>query len=587
MYFNLKKKVGSIILAVALVFGTQTAIPAFAADNFDVIFEVVTDEDSTTLPGEAKVKISIAGVDAGVNTVQANVTFSGELEYKSIDYLQGEVDLPHKYQTATEVSTANATNEIQAAIFSLDEPITFSGKTELFIITFEGDVGDSVMLTLDKDNTFVKIENNKIYAKENVVSEAATATADANEAANAVVKIVMDKVSDFVADADHPITLTITNERTNKSVSSVLSNDDRTGVIPVTFTVSSAVLANDTYTVDLSGNGYKTYKLTGVDFENELKITNAEFVPGDINKDNKIDSADKTLYEQIIAENEYNAAADFNRDGYVDERDNVFSTSDSGNDNEGNDDNSGGSTGDSGTTGGDTTGGTGGGAGGGGSSGGGGAGGGGGSSSSGGSTGGSTGGGAIYPTTPTTPDKTETFTDLENHAWAKDSIYALKEKGIISGVSETVFAPANNIKRGDFILILTRMLSVNNEFTENFADVPESAYYYNAVGSAKAAGIASGDGANFMPEDSITRQDLITLAYRAFLAKGYIEETEDYTVLDAFADKDNISDYAAAPMASMVKAGIIQGSEGNVNPKGNATRAEVAVMCARLCEMMK
>ena len=80
------------------------------------------------------------------------------------------------------------------------------------------------------------------------------------------------------------------------------------------------------------------------------------------------------------------------------------------------------------------------------------------------------------------------------------------------------------------------MLSVNNEFTENFADVPESAYYYNAVGSAKAAGIASGDGANFMPEDSITRQDLITLAYRAFLAKGYIEETEDYTVLDAFAD---------------------------------------------------
>lgn len=115
-----------------------------------------------------------------------------------------------------------------------------------------------------------------------------------------------------------------------------------------------------------------------------------------------------------------------------------------------------------------------------------------------------------------------------------------------------------------------------------FLEVP-----YNAIGSAKAVGIASGDGQNFMPENTITRQDLITLAYRAFLAKGYIEETEDYTVLDAFADKDSISDYAAAPMASMVKAGIIQGSDGNVNPKGNATRAEVAVMCARLCELMK
>ena len=131
------------------------------------------------------------------------------------------------------------------------------------------------------------------------------------------------------------------------------------------------------------------------------------------------------------------------------------------------------------------------------------------------------------------------------------------------------------------------MLSVNDTFTEIFADVPESAYYYNAVGSAKAAGIAQGSGENFMPENSITRQDLITLAYRAFLAKGYITETDDTASLDAFADKGDISDYAGTAMASMVKAGIIQGSNGNVNPKGFATRAEVAVMCARLCELMK
>ena len=130
------------------------------------------------------------------------------------------------------------------------------------------------------------------------------------------------------------------------------------------------------------------------------------------------------------------------------------------------------------------------------------------------------------------------------------------------------------------------MLSINDAFTENFADVPALSYYYNAIGSAKAVGIASGDGQNFMPENTITRQDLITLAYRAFLAKGYITETNDMTSLDAFADKDSISDYALAPMASMVKAGIIQGSDGNVNPLGNATRAEVAVMCARLVALM-
>ena len=62
--------------------------------------------------------------------------------------------------------------------------------------------------------------------------------------------------------------------------------------------------------------------------------------------------------------------------------------------------------------------------------------------------------------------KTVVFlTDLADFAWAKDAIYALKKRGIISGVSDTEFAPASNIKRGDFILILTRMLSINYAFT--------------------------------------------------------------------------------------------------------------------------
>lgn len=181
----------------------------------------------------------------------------------------------------------------------------------------------------------------------------------------------------------------------------------------------------------------------------------------------------------------------------------------------------------------------------------------------------------------------EVFTDISNHAWAKEAIYTLKEKNIINGTSATTFAPANNIKRGDFILILVRMLGIKAEYTENFADVPADSYYAEAIGIAKAAGIAKGSGENFMPEATITRQDLITLAYRAFLAKGFIEETAETTPLDVFADKADISDYAVSAMASMVKAGIINGSDGKVNPKNNATRAEVAVMCARLLGLMK
>ena len=137
------------------------------------------------------------------------------------------------------------------------------------------------------------------------------------------------------------------------------------------------------------------------------------------------------------------------------------------------------------------------------------------------------------------------------------------------------------------MLILTRMIGINDSFTENFTDVPADSYYYNAIGSARAAGIAKGDGDIFMPNNSITRQDLITLAYRAFLAKGYIAENADTAILDTFADKDSISQYALTAMASMVNAGIIKGDNGNVNPLGNATRAEVAVMCHRLTALIK
>ena len=641
MKFKPMQKAGALAVAVCLAL---SAMPVFAADadKIEVILTDVTETDLTTLSGEAKIKVSVKGAAGDISEANAAFTFSGDLNYKSVDFLKGSDDYSAgDFRVATDRAEANAKNGFSAGFIS-STPIKADDETELFIITFNGEAGKSVTVTLDKEHTFLTVDGKKTAALDNTALSV-TAIESTNESTNASVKLTMDKVPNFNAgNADGVVTLSITNERTKNVIKTKLSDEYRGSGTTASFTVENAVLKNDTYTVEISGSGYIPYKKTGVTFDKPLELTNADFIPGDVNNDGKIDEADKTKIDEIISAKDYSIAADFNRDGYVNEDDaailgigeisskptkmskptvtggskkitvkwdkasdatgytikygtsstNLSNTKDIDKADTTSTDitgllanttyyvqiaakNSNG-TGDfsdtaNAKTDADTTTG----------------GGGGGGSSSGGSTGGSTGGGAIYPTTPTTPEKTETFTDLENHAWAKDSIYALKAKGIISGVSETEFAPANNIKRGDFILILTRMLSVDNEFTENFADVPESAYYYNAVGSAKAAGIASGDGANFMPEDSITRQDLITLAYRAFLAKGYIEETEDYTVLDAFADKDNISDYAAAPMASMVKAGIIQGSEGNVNPKGYATRAEVAVMCARLCELVK
>lgn len=642
-------RIGALAIAACLAF---SSLPTLAAENdkIEVTLTDVTATDTTTQYGEAKIKVSIAGASGNITAIQNSFAFDG-MDYKSAQFLKGEDNPPTGTWVTANAKKANTDKKFTLGI-SYPSGISFGDSEDVYIITFSGEPGDKVTLNV-ADNTFCVKDGNKITASAGT-SGTATASDKGNKSATATVKLTMDKVTGFDASADTGITLKITSETTKGYVitttlsnTPVQENGHRESTDIPTFTITNDVLGGDTYTVELIGAGYVTYKKTGVTFDKALEITNADFIPGDVNGDGKVDADDKTLAEKSQNE-EFNAAADFDRNGKTDSADmtvfagiaskttpakmskptvtggtkkitvkwtkatdesvtgytikygtsstslsstkeidkadtvttditslsagttyyvqiaakNVSGTgeySDIANAKTNSDSTQGGGGGGGGGTGG----------------------------SGGNSGGGFSGGGATTPGTTTQPSTTETFTDLENHAWAKDAIYTLKNKGIISGVSDTEFAPANNIKRGDFILILTRMLSVNDTFTENFADVPESAYYYNAVGSAKAAGIAQGSGENFMPENSITRQDLITLAYRAFLAKGYITETTDLTSLDTFGDKDSISDYAKTSMASMVKAGIIQGADGNVNPQGNATRAEVAVMCARLCELMK
>lgn len=643
-----RAKILSTAIAACLAF---SSMPAFAdgRKQIKVTLTDVTATDAATQYGEAKIKVSILDADGNISAVQNAFTFEG-LDYKNVQFLKGENNPPECVWVSPDKAKANADKKFSVGI-AAPGGIAFGDKEEVYIITFSGEPGEKVTLNV-ADGTFCVTDGgSKITASAEGVCEAA-ASAKENKSIDAVINLTMDKITGFNAAAETGITLKITSQTTKGyMITDILSNKavqeggHRESTDIPTFTVKNSVLAGDKYTVELYGAGYVTYKKTDVTFDKPLEITNADFVPGDVNGDGKVDADDKTLAKKSQNE-EFNAAADFDRNGKTDSADmavfagiaskttpakmskptvtggakkitvkwtkptdesvtgytikyGTSSTNLSGTKEIDKADTlttditslSAGTTyyvqiaakNVSGTgeysdianakTNSDSTQGGGGGGGGGGSTG-----------------GGSTGGSGYTPSTPnnpTTPASGETFTDLENHAWAKDAVYTLKNKGIISGISDTEFAPANNIKRGDFILILTRMLGVNNEFTENFADVPESAYYYRAIGSAKAAGIAQGSGENFMPENSITRQDLITLAYRAFLAKGYITETDDTASLDAFADKGDISDYAGTAMASMVKAGIIQGSNGNVNPKGSATRAEVAVMCARLCELMK
>ena len=169
------------------------------------------------------------------------------------------------------------------------------------------------------------------------------------------------------------------------------------------------------------------------------------------------------------------------------------------------------------------------------------------------------------------------------YSWAEVEVCALAEAGVVNGTSYRIYSPAANIKRGDFTLMLARAYGIDDEFTENFQDVPAGSYYYDAIGSARIRGIAKGySDVEFRPEAPMLRQEMMSLIDRTLSELGKPLPRGSVLDLDVFSDRDLISDYALDSVAALVKSGIIQGSGGSINPLGYTTRAEMACALYRL-----
>ena len=192
----------------------------------------------------------------------------------------------------------------------------------------------------------------------------------------------------------------------------------------------------------------------------------------------------------------------------------------------------------------------------------------------------------VTPSTPTTPSAptSERFIDLGAHAWAKDAINALADEGIIKGTSENTFAPAANITRADFAILLVRAFKLESESEENFADVSASDYFAKELAVARNTGLINGIGENkFAPRNNITRQDMMVIVYRALVA---MEKEFDTKAISA-PDFANVSDYAKDAVAALVNAGLVNGKNGLVAPTDYTTRAEVAVLIKRILDFVK
>ena len=169
------------------------------------------------------------------------------------------------------------------------------------------------------------------------------------------------------------------------------------------------------------------------------------------------------------------------------------------------------------------------------------------------------------------------FQDLDSVEWARTAINGLAMRGMINGRDQYTFDPNANITRAEYCQILMGAINALNAKGEStFADVPSTAWYYNAVSVASQLGIVSGYGdGNFGPNDLITRQDMALMTYKT--AQIMNKSLEPVNAEITFEDSHEIADYAFEAVMTLQKAGIINGmTDTTFEPHSNATRAQSA-----------
>lgn len=179
----------------------------------------------------------------------------------------------------------------------------------------------------------------------------------------------------------------------------------------------------------------------------------------------------------------------------------------------------------------------------------------------------------------------KSFADIQNHPSQK-AVEALAERGIISGMTENDFCPDNTMTRAQFTSIVVRALGVPLTQNAGFADVKESDWFYEYVGTAFNCGIVSGiSETEFNPNGTITREEAAAMTARAARLCGINTDMEHFVaknILAEFVDYVNVSDWAFSSVAFCYNESIFDRSEIEITPKQAVTRAQIAVMLYNL-----
>ena len=177
------------------------------------------------------------------------------------------------------------------------------------------------------------------------------------------------------------------------------------------------------------------------------------------------------------------------------------------------------------------------------------------------------------------------FSDVTESDWFYDAVTYAYENGLMDGVGMGLFAPNSETTRVQLVTILHRLAGQPAPSGDSgFSDVKTGTWYTDAVAWAAQNGIVNGvSDTQFAPGDDITREQLAVILYRYATYQGY--DVSQRADLSGFVDAGTISTYAQEALSWANAQGLVLGFEDDsLRPQGTATRAQIAAVLMRFCE---
>ena len=177
------------------------------------------------------------------------------------------------------------------------------------------------------------------------------------------------------------------------------------------------------------------------------------------------------------------------------------------------------------------------------------------------------------------------FSDVTESDWFYDAVTYAYENGLMDGVGMGLFAPNSETTRAQLVTILYRLAGQPAPGGDSgFSDVETGTWYTDAVAWAAQNGIVNGvSDTQFAPGDDITREQLAVILYRYATYQGY--DVSQRADLSGFVDAGTISTYAQEALSWASAQGLVLGFEDDsLRPQGNASRAQIAAVLMRFCQ---